>query len=233
MLVMLLVPLAAMSQLKEFTLNLRTGTAVSRTDANGEFYRLLGEWYESTPHVDYKAGAYVSLHADMGFTSMWHLETGLDFAQMGYKPYCEDYSETRDDRLNVYYLQLPVMASCHVDLGRDVSLNLKAGPYLGLGLSGRFESVYYVPGMAISVDAFGTTQYDDRGYETEVRGGLSRFDAGLTFGLELEVSRFTVGANYLLGLVDNYRDSNVLHEFRPETRNRAFTVAVGYNFKVR
>ena len=207
MLVMLLVPLAAMSQLKEFTLNLRAGTAVSRTNANGEFYRLLGEWYESTPHVDYKAGAYVSLHADN--------------------------SETRDDRLNVYYLQLPVMASCHVDLGRDVSLNLKAGPYLGLGLSGRFESVYYVPGMAISVDAFGTTQYDDRGYETEVRGGLSRFDAGLTFGLELEVRRFTVGANYLLGLVDNYRDSNVLHEFRPETRNRAFTVAVGYNFKVR
>ena len=207
---------------------------MARVNANDQLYGLLADGlYGCAAGMDYKAGAFVSLHADMGFTPVWHLETGLDFSQLGYKPYAVDYDETRSDRLNVYYLQLPVLAVAKVALGEGVSLNMKGGAYAGLGLGGDFETVYHVPGMSLSVDAFGVTRYDSSWDAEEVRCGLSRFDAGLVFGLELEVRRFTVAASYLLGLMDTYRDENLDYEYPIEMRNRSFNVSVGYNFKIK
>lgn len=150
----------------------------------------------------------------------WSIMPSLELAWKGaeYKLEEEGYKET----LDIFYLQVPIMAAYRINLNDSWNITLKAGPYFAYGLSGKMKG---------SVDSeYGSYSWDenifkDRVYEDgkEVVKAGKRFDAGLDFGVDFEYHRFVFGAEYELGLLKFAPDD-------ADVKNAAAYFTVGYKF---
>ena len=76
-------------------------------------------------------------------TANWSLMPSLELAVKGAKEHLEgnynNHTWKVDNELNLWYLQMPVVAAYRVNLNDDWNLTLKAGPYFGYALSGEME----------------------------------------------------------------------------------------------
>jgi hypothetical protein len=88
-------------------------------------------------------------------------------------------------KVPINYLEVPLNLEYKSDAG-DASIFVEAGPYLGIGLSGKAESG-------------GTSESIEWG---SADGELKRLDLGLNFGGGVEIDRFRIGINYGLGLTN-------------------------------
>lgn len=157
-------------------------------------------------------------------SSNWSLMPSLELAWKGAE-YSEDlgevydgYSESTKETLDVFYIQVPIVAAYRINLNDSWNLTLKAGPYFAYAISGRFKgSSSYGGGNE------GGSWDEDlfKSYEGEEAG--KRFDAGLDLGVDFEFHRFVFGAEYELGLL----------KFAPgggDVKNAAAYVTLGYKF---
>lgn len=147
------------------------------------------------------------------------------------------------EKWNLNYLQLPILASYRFTLTDNIKLHINAGPYVAVGLGGKMK--FEADGEKYDIKAFGTSKggdYDDEwdyyasGWDDEddyydeegsEKGGLKRFDAGLTLGAGVSVNKFYIGLSYDLGLA-NIAEKKEWPDMK--IRNRNFSIGVGYNF---
>lgn len=202
------------AQAQEFSWGVRAGLNIPNVSEKikGED----GDWSS-----DYKSrvGFHVGVVADWGLTEAFYIQPGLYFTTKGAKA---DY-DGDTEKINLNYLQLPILASYRFNLGQgDTKLHVNVGPYFALGVSGKIK--FEEDGDSYKIDAFGTADEDS----DEEKGGLKRFDSGLSFGAGVSVKKFYVGLNYELGLV-NIADKDAFGDDY-KLRNRNFNISVGYNF---
>ena len=107
----------------------------------------------------------------------------------------------------------------------NVKWHINAGPYVAVGVGGKvkWEETYDGDTDKGDYKAFGTADEDS----DQEKGGLKRFDAGLSFGTGVSINKFYVGLTYDLGLV-NAADKDAWKDYK--MRNRNFSIGVGYNF---
>jgi len=120
----------------------------------------------------------------------------------------EDFGGTTiSQSVNFSYLEVPIDLVYKIAVGSN-SLNINAGPYLGLLMSAN-------------------TKFDDgMSEETEdVKDQLKGIDFGLNFGVEYQLSQLGIGAGYGLGLA-NIDDSG---DDIP-VKNKNLTFYVTYRF---
>lgn len=138
--------------------------------------------------------------------------------------------------MNELYIQLPIMMAARLNLGKNYSASLSAGPYIAYGVGGKTSgemeeydySSEYNPNRSyrFRIDTFGN-RIDDK-------MGNKRFDAGLMFGLNIEYHKFIFGAELQLGMIkvndqlDNLLQSSGIEKFSPKNLASFFTV--GYRF---
>jgi hypothetical protein len=138
--------------------------------------------------------------------------------------------------MNELYIQLPIMMAARLNLGKNYSASLSAGPYIAYGIGGKTSgemeeydySSEYNPNRSyrFRIDTFGN-RIDDK-------MGNKRFDAGLMFGLNIEYHKFIFGAELQLGMIkvndqlDNLLQSSGIEKFSPKNLASFFTV--GYRF---
>jgi hypothetical protein len=103
---------------------------------------------------------------------------------------------------NLYYLELPLLASVKVPLADDFRVRADFGPSIGFALSGKYKA-----------GSVGANMFDN----DEAR----RLHAGLSFGAGVEYRQFYLGVGYNLGLSSIYANSSV--------KNRTFGVSLGYS----
>ncbi len=177
--------------------------------------------YDFKNRVGFKIGVIY----DWGISESFYIQPGLYFTTRGakIKESEEDYKYEEKWKLN--YLQLPILASYRIALSDNVKWHINAGPYVAVGVGGKVKWEVTDDGDTDKGDykAFGTADEDS----DQEKGGLKRFDAGLSFGTGVSINKFYVGLTYDLGLV-NAADKDAWKDYK--MRNRNFSIGVGYNF---
>ncbi|CCZ07238.1 porin family protein [Culturomica massiliensis] len=162
-----------------------------------------------------KVGFHIGAFLDWGLTENFYIQPGLYYANKGVK-----FENKEDDsyktKVNLSYLELPILASYRFSLSDNIKWHVNAGPYLAYGIGGKFK--YEGEEGDEKEDAFGTG---------EDEAGLKRFDFGLSFGTGVSFNAIYVGVKYDLGLTniadkDSWDDTKI--------KNRNFAVSVGYTF---
>ena len=173
-------------------------------------------------------GFHIGATTEFPLTEMFSFETGLLLSTKGFKR--EEMNDNEQlEKLNLLYLDIPLTIKASFDLGGTKLCGI-FGPYLGVGLSGRYEHRYDITGMAIGMRKTAV----EWGYD------LERLDYGLTMGAGVEVNSIQISLTYSLGLANlTYRKTGSimsngtiinLSQSR-EYNNRVLGISVGYRFR--
>lgn len=102
--------------------------------------------------------------------------------------------------LDLYYLQVPIVAAYRVNLTDSWNTTLKAGPYFGYAVSDKFKS-----------NDWGTVDVDAK-----------KFDAGLDAGIDFEHHKFVFGVEAEMGFLKLFEGGSI--------KNLAFYATIGWKF---
>lgn len=180
--------------------------------------------YES----DFKSriGFHLGVILDLGLSESFYIQPGLFFTTRGMKFKEDSDGDTYETKYHLNYLQLPILASYRFALTDKIKWHVNAGPYLACGLGGKvkWENSYDGETEKGDYKAFGTADEDS----DEEKGGLKRFDAGLSFGTGISINKVYFGLTYDLGLANIADKKEWGDDFK--IKNRNFAITVGYNF---
>lgn len=213
LLVVTIVTMVCSAKAQEITWGVRAGLSIPKVNEKIE-----GDDGDFSSGYKSKIGFHLGVIADLGISESFYIQPGLYFTTKGTKAKYEGITE----KWNLNYLQIPVLASYRFNLGGDTKLHINVGPYFAFGVGGKFK--YEGGGETYKIDAFGTSDEDS----DEEKGGLKRFDAGITFGAGVSFGKIYAGLNYDLGL-SNIADKDV-YGSDYKLKNQGFNISVGYNF---
>lgn len=187
-----------------------------------------GKHSGSETRIAYKAG----VGAAYELNKTWVLQSALEFVSIGGE---RDLDYVGQAKMNELYLQIPIMMTARLHLGKDYHASLSVGPYAALGVGGKTtgerydysSSSYPSPDYRFRIDTFGSL--------TDGNMGNNRFDAGIAMGITFEYHRFMIGAEAQVGLITVNKQLNQLisgdgysEGFLPKNLASFFTV--GYRF---
>lgn len=151
-------------------------------------------------------GFNVGVSVDIPFLESLYLQSGLYYTGKGYKFDEDGYEE----KVNLSYLQIPVLASYRYNFSEAAQLQINVGPYFAYGIDGKYKCEE--DGEKWEEDAFSDDEY-------------KKFDMGLTVGAGITFGHIFVGANYDFGL------TNIMNGLEGGSlKNRCLSISVGYNF---
>lgn len=185
---LLVMAVAAISASAQITWNAKGGVGIAHCwgDADGLSSHFVG-----------KIGAGI----EKPLTSNWSLMPSLEVAWKGCK--------FEGGKVDIFYVQVPVLAAYRLNLNDSWNMTLKAGPYIGVGV-------------------YGNVKADGGGSENLFSNGGKRLDAGLDLGIDFEYHRFVFGVEYELGFTPLLKDDSDGETY--SVRNAAFYATVGYKF---
>jgi len=146
-----------------------------------------------------KIGAQVGVAADFAFGDAISLQTGLLFSQKGLKIPSGDSDVDETTVFNVNYLDIPIHAVYGLDLGGN-KLQFFAGPYVGVGLSGKIK--FKGDDVPDEMDDWTIGFTNDVTEDFEDDYPMKRLDYGLDFGAGFMISNIQIQAQYSLGLAN-------------------------------
>lgn len=163
-----------------------------------------------------KAGFHAGVGVDFPILESFYVQSGLYYSMKGVKFDYTSSGEKFEDKLNIGYIEIPVLASYRYNFDDANQLQFNFGPYFAYGVHGKVKETATYRGVSYE-DDYGWFSND--GY---VKG--KRFDMGLQLGLGVTLAKhFYVGVAYEFGLVNQVKDSNA-------TKNSNFMASVGYQF---
>lgn len=168
----------------------------------------------------------VGFGAEIPVSQNFSVMPSLELAMKGGKYESKDDNETISDKLNVTYLQIPVMAAYRLSLNDRLNMTLKAGPYFAYGLSGNMKITEDINNgtKTEKIDIFSDKEMDGK--------AADRFDVGGILGVDFEYHRFVVGAELECGFTDMYKRTYTEEDwnYSVKIKNLAAYVTVGYKF---
>lgn len=175
----------------DFTFGVRVGADFASTDMK----------YTSSTHNGFHIGG----TADWNIVKSISIQSGMEFVSKGFK--------SRYGKGDMYYVQVPVLASYRIVTPTGVQFHLNAGPYVAWGLGG---SVKYSP-----YDMTFTRHYDQDSFGD--KGFFKHLDAGLSASVWAKIGHVLLGVGYEYGLTDIAKVYGKFH-------NRNTMMTVGYDF---
>lgn len=164
-------------------------------------------------------GFHAGVSLDFPILEMVSFETGLLLNTKGFKITEEEDGVDVTAKANLYYADIPLTLKVSGEVSEGVKLFVLAGPYVGIGLSGKVTAEGSAEGFNVSVDEdinWGSGEEDD----------LKRLDYGITAGAGLELMGIKVGLSYDFGLanVSSYTD------YGTTSSHRVLKFSLGYRF---
>jgi hypothetical protein len=165
-------------------------------------------------------GFHVGAVAELPINDMLSFEPGLLLSTKGFKI---SESETFfgqtveiEGSLNMMYIDIPLNLRANFDAG-GIGVYALVGPYVGMGLSGKYKYEMSAAGMSESEEEdvkWGSGDDDD----------FKRLDFGLGIGAGVAFNAFEVGVGYALGLAN----ISAYTEGGSTISHRVITVSLGY-----
>ena len=156
-------------------------------------------------------GFTMGVGADYAFNENWAFQPGIMITSKGFKV----KENGRKATTRPIYLDIPILAAYKFDIADDVKFVINAGPYMAIGLGGKYK--WHVDG------AKSHKIFDKEGADWK------RFDLGLQWGLGVEL-----GEHYLVnftaqhGFITPYDFDSDYDGDKP--KNMSFAIGVGYRF---
>ena len=181
--------------------------------------------YDFSEDFKIKPGFMIGPTADFSISSVLSIETGLLLSTKGYKhsykgTYYKGGSYESNTKLNLLYLDIPIIMKGNYSISEQTYLFLAAGPYIGIGLTGKIKS------ESISNGEKETDSRDMEWGSDKENDFLKRLDYGLNFGAGVEFNSIQIALSYGLGLanISTYTDDDV------KIKNRVLQFSLGYRF---
>lgn len=153
-------------------------------------------------------GFNLGIGMDYAFTDNWSFKSGLMFSSKGWKYKEDGFKET----YRPIYLEIPLMAAVKVPITEGVKFVVNAGPYVAVGLGGKYKENWN--------GGNDVKYFDSDGYD------MKRFDLGLQYGVGFELAdRYLVNLTGQNGFITPFR-----HTGDDKPRNMCFTISLGYIF---
>ena len=151
-----------------------------------------------------RAGFNVGVSVDFPILESFYLQSGLYYTVKGYK------QKDGDLKVNIGYLEIPILASYRHNFSDAAQWQFNFGPYFAVGLNGNLKAKY------------SWREYEKKWYDYDA---TRRFDMGLQIGTGVVLAKhYYVGLAYELGFLSQVTDSDGY------CKNRNFMVNVGYQF---
>ena len=160
-------------------------------------------------------GFHIGAIVDMPLNEFLSFESGLLFTTKGFKIKEEEEEVVNSIKNKLYYLDIPLTIKASHDLCKGLKIFGTAGPYVGIGLSGKAKG---------TIDGVSNEKTTDWGNSDE--DTFKRLEWGLTFGGGVEINSIIIGVSYDLGL------SNISANQDNGTtiKNKVLKFSVGYMF---
>jgi hypothetical protein len=167
---------------------------------------------------------HVGIYGDVPLLPMFSVQGGVMLVKKGATftvgdNNSSDYTEVSTRPL---YVEIPVNGVVRFPLPNKVRIFAGAGPYLAFGVGGKNKLEGKSLGLSFSDDK--SIDYNSANNSTVYNSDLKRFDAGLNFLAGLEISHFTLNANYGYGLMNIKSESN---NNDAKYANRVMSLSVG------
>ncbi len=157
-------------------------------------------------------GFHIGPIVEFPINDLLSFETGALLTTKGFKVSEKDTEDGEtyeiDGSMNLFYLDIPLTAKATFDMG-GFNFYTFAGPYVGMGLSGKSKFDYKWNGSSTSYEE------DIKWGSDEDEDDLKRLDYGVKIGLGVEINSVRVGLSYGLGLAnvstdteDGYKNSH-------------------------
>lgn len=166
----------------------------------------------------------VGIVGDVPLGSIFYLQPGILFTGKGAKTQSGDASSNNYSKAttNPYYIEVPANLLLKAPIGGGTKLFVGAGPYLGIGVSGKtkIETVRPLLGRSEIERAIEFSNDDPTTLDYEEGAGfgiMRRFDYGLNGTAGIEGKSVVLGVNYGYGLAklqsgaNNNQDNNNKH----------------------
>ena len=190
-----------------------TQTITAKAGLNLSTFQDGDDDFDYADEFDYqlKPGFHIGATAEFPISDAIGIEGGLLLSTKGTTYEIDLWGETFEARTHFLYIDIPVTAKGYFDLG-GVKGYAAAGPYLGIGISGKSSL---------------NDETEDIEFGSD-EGDTKRTDLGLVFGAGVEFSNVVVGLSYNLGLANivNIDDNDNGYHMR----NRVLQFTVGYKF---
>lgn len=168
-------------------------------------------------------GFHVGATVDIPVAGIFSLETGALLSTRGFrineKETYDGYTIEMKEAVNLYYLNVPLMAKLSFDVG-SVKINGVLGPYVDVGLFGNAKMELKGGGETVKDEVaihWGSDEAED---------DFKRLDYGATVGAGVDIKGFLVGVSYSYGLAN----ISAYTEDGATTNNRVLALSLGYRF---
>lgn len=174
----------------------------------------------------------VGLIGDVPLGSILYLQPGVIFTGKGSKTESGNSGSTtyRKEEFKPYYLEIPANLVLKAPLGADSKFFVGAGPYLGIGITGKNKVEGRLSGIAYKGETDIEFSNDDPttlNQEEGARfGALKRFDYGLNGTAGIEAGHLVLGVNYGYGLAKIASGTNSNANDKNKYRVLSFTVGI-------
>ncbi len=211
--IMLIIAFTMASETAAQTFGIRAGLNLSNM-------LIKDDHYTSSDHFKMNPGFHLGATAEIPIPNkMISFETGCLLSAKGYKLSFNEGQFEVKGKLDLLYFDIPLNAKASFDLG-GAKIYGVFGPYLGIGLSGKWKSELTYDGD------YNLYERDIKWGSDEDRDDLKRFDFGLTAGTGVGINAFNIGLSYGLGLANISPDT----EGSTKQKNRLLSVSLGYRF---
>jgi hypothetical protein len=172
----------------------------------------------------------VGVLTDIKLASIVYLQPGLIFSGKGAKVQrgTEGSLGYYKATVNPFYLEIPATVLLKIPLSGTSSFIAGAGPYAGIGISGKrkFESALFNSERSIKYSNDDPTTFSEE--EGSGFGVLRRFDYGFNTTVGLEGKSVVLSANYGYGLAKLQSGTNSAED--NNNKNRVLSFTLGFKF---
>lgn len=190
----------------------------------------------------FKPGFNFSLGFEQSFSDYFSLLTGVSFETRGEKENSTTVlasdtlgpiaTQTTDTKIDLLYLQIPVLAQLNIPVGSVVRFNFFAGPEMGIFLFGEAKNTREV--YLHRTNIFQYPKPDTVNISKEINPIDFGINAGIGFELIFDNWGIFLRPGYYLGLL-NYLDKKKAEEkgINPESKHQNIYIKLGMKFNIR
>jgi len=190
-------------------------------------------------------GFQVGVIADLPFPNVANLyiQPGVYYTTKGAKSEGNVSNKVWNIEASANYIEVPILASYRLPVGKDMNVHFNAGPYVAFGVGGKLtqKATEHVISWLLIEKEDGDYDFEDikpghhdGGLKTfGDKGVLNRLDFGLNLGAGFNYGPFYAGAGYEFSLV-NVGKTIELGEYKQEfnLKNSNIFLHLGYNFSL-
>ena len=193
--------------------------------------------YRRPDGLDERTGFSVGAGVEYNFSRHWAIQSGLMITSKGAIAEYEGYSPLSSStdpisykaKISPIYLDIPILAAFKIDISNHVKFAINIGPYLAVGMGGKYELTNTGGHKDESHNPF--KSYSSTAEMKDKDALLKRFDIGVQGGIGFEIwKHYLINASFQHGFMDPIKGGTLYAGDTEKHYPIGGILTVGYRF---